>query len=76
MLLTCAWVLWQTTFGGGRTEHNVVGTYDTKAACDAWARDVARAAANHVSGTVVGGYAVQMPGQSWVFRCLPDTVRP
>jgi hypothetical protein len=76
VLLTCAWVLWQTTYGGGRVDHSVVQADDTKAACEEQARVMARAAAVHSGGTLVAKYAVQLPGRSWLFHCPPDTVRP
>ena len=78
MLLTCAWVLWQTSFlGSGRPEHAVMGAAETSKECHEMAPSVARAVAQEIRGTLDADKVVVKRGDNTlIFRCLPDTVRP
>jgi hypothetical protein len=78
VLLTCAWVLWQTSFpGSGRTEHVVMGAAENMKGCQEMAPTVARAVAKEIRGKLDAENVVVTRGdQTFVFRCLPDSVQP
>jgi hypothetical protein len=78
VLLTCAWVLWQTSFlGSGRPEHVVMGAAESMGDCQERIPDVARAVAKEIRGKLdTANVVVKRGDQTFVFRCLPDSVRP
>jgi hypothetical protein len=78
VLLTCAWVLWQTSFPeGNRPEHTVMGAAETAKGCYEMAPGTARAVAKAIGGKLDAENVVVTRGDlTFVFRCLPDTVKP
>jgi hypothetical protein len=77
-LLTCAWVLWQTNYmGNQRTGDSVVGAAENLKNCQELAGPVARAVAKEIHGKLDTENVVVTRGdQTFVFRCLPDTIKP